>query len=45
MKLAAVGDINDKKLLRLVRDFQSAFDEALSEGDIVTLPARLEPPM
>lgn len=44
VKLAAVGDVNDKKLLRLVRNFQTAFNEALEEGKslrFVTLLGRL----
>lgn len=37
VKLAAVSDVNDKKLLRLVRNFQTAFNEALEEGEVTSL--------
>lgn len=37
VKLAAVSDVNDKKLLRLVRNFQTAFDAALDEGEVTSL--------
>lgn len=48
VSLGAVSDVNDKKLLRLVRNFQTAFNDILSEGKLlrsVTLPAKSAPPM
>lgn len=37
VSLGAVNDVNDRKLLRLVRNFQTAFNDALSEGEITSL--------
>lgn len=37
VSLGAVSDVNDKKLLRLVRNFQSAFNDARGEGEITSL--------